>query len=544
MRTFRPRSSATRASSALVAAAAALMAATACSRGDDAGATQLQREFSDLPTDVAPLFVVGDVNEDGKIDAADKTLISRLASAERDSSAASCFAAADVTQDGAVGPADVVAFDKLAGDSVRNASLPLYAQPYVPCTYARRFVAAPVEWSHARPLRIYLLQGHSADRVRLSVRAGAAEALALPNNNGWEIRVREDLTTDALLTITFTVAEARYSYTMANLSGLAQQVRGDVNRWVEAGRTDLDGDGDVDYPDVQPPPTPFGEEITNVRTCPQRGEGCEALVVDFSKNIAFEFDADRTKDALTTVGCNLSYAAPSFLVRPRAYARLTTLAEEWIEIPADPVAVARSDSTNRAGWLQIRQAIAQHRANIAGGRELVFQLVNGHGDSSSTSASFGSWGPGFAALPGNLNRQDFHQGNYLVTKGKTCYAVAEDRSCFSGNTPFVLDQLNNTGEASLQERPPINHGYHAAFWGDMASATASATTECTNGDSGAADSKMARIIRNSGRNRDFNGLAAVGFRGYVLAASNRYNDRGYNRVFGTQCETASHESSY
>ncbi|MGQ0642543.1 MAG: dockerin type I domain-containing protein [Gemmatimonadaceae bacterium] len=540
MRTFQLRAHAAGPSLALGAVAAALIA-TACSRADDTEATQLQREFSDLPTDVAPLFVVGDVNEDGKIDALDKALIARLSSAQRDSSAASCFAAADVTLDGAVDAADAVAFDKLAGDSVRNASLPLYAQPYVACGYRQRFVAAPVEWSHERPLRIYLLQGHTTDRVRLSVRGAAAEAQALPNNNGWEIRVREDLATDALLTITLMVAEVRYSYTMANFSRLAQQIKADAKRWIEAGRTDLDGDGDVDYPDVQPPPTIFGEEIANVRTCPQRGQGCEALVIDFSKKILIDFDADRTKDAMTTVGCNLTYVAPIFLVRPRAYARLTTLADEWIEIPGDPVAVARSDSTNRAGWLQIREAIAQHRANIARGKELVFQLVNGHGDSS---ASFGSWSPGFAALPGNLSRRDFHQGNYLVTHGKACYAVAEDRSCFSGNTPFLLDQLNNTGEATLQERPSINHGYHAAFWGDMASGTSTVITTCRNGDSGAADSKMGRIIRNSGRNSDFNDLAAVGFRTYILESQNRYNDRGYNRVFGTQCETASHESSY
>ena len=65
-----------------------------------------------LEIGAAPLFVFGDVNEDGKVDAADLALIQQLA-AGQSPAAAICPAAADFNQNGKIDTTDVAAIEKL-----------------------------------------------------------------------------------------------------------------------------------------------------------------------------------------------------------------------------------------------------------------------------------------------------------------------------------------------------------------------------------------------------------------------------------------------
>jgi hypothetical protein len=535
---------------------ATLLAALACGGAPEAPPrTPLQQEFLALPTDVAPLFVLGDVNEDGRVDTLDQAVLSRVAERGRqDTSGVSCLAAADLTLDGEVDEADVPALSALLAAIGDTVALPLYGQPYLACSHKNRFVAAPMEWLGDGPVQVRLLKGRTSDQVELSLMGGPGEVQPLRDRTGWDIRLPVGLDTAALVTFRVSRGDTALSYTLANFSRTWQQA-GDTavvtaaaaatETWVEAGRTDLNGDGNVDDPRDMPPPTAFGEAIAAMTTCPQRGNGCEALLIDFMKNLSAFTDADQTKGALEAVGCNLVYVAPSFVTIPKPYLvvhrRLHTVTT--FTVHPTQASIDAATASNKAAWLTVRDAIARHRTNVAAGKEMVLQLVAAHG---SNSASYGVWGPGFSTGAGTLSRRDFHHGNYLVTRGKACNAIAMDRSCYSGNTPKVVDRLNNTGLADyLAPDPGINHGFHAAFWADMAASASSSTDACRNGSVFLLDISMGMMIRREGRNSDYERLAGQGFRVYVLDESpGKYNDRGYNHVIVTQCETASHVSTY
>lgn len=510
--------------------------------------TPLQREFQTLPADLTPLFVLGDVNEDGRIDPRDQALVARfVGSGLADRRSIACLAAGDLTLDGKLDESDVTALGEWVsrGDSI--VTFPLYGQPYLECHHGNRLVAAPLEWVSGKPVTVRLLKGQTTERVELTL-DGPGESQARDDGSGWDIILGDDLSPDRLITLKVSLGGAPFAYTLANFSRLDGDAKAGAvaAAWVDAGRTDLDGDGRDDNPFGYPLPTAWGEEIAVVGSCPQKGSGCEALVIDFMKRTV-NADADLTKAALEGVGCNLSYVAPSFVTipKPAVYYGCRSIhgGVERIDYTPSPAEIDGAKASNRAAWEEIRAAIARHRANVSAGRDLVIQLVNGHG---TGGGGYGNWGPGFRAGAGELSRIDFHRGNYLVTRGKACNAVAMDWSCYGGNTPKAIDRLNNTASVASPETPPgINHGFHAAFWGDMARSLSSASATCNNGNALVEDIELSGMIRATGRGRDYDRLASLGFRPRVLAASEgKYSDRGSNRRFGTLCENASHETDY
>jgi hypothetical protein len=506
----------------------------------------LQRDFLNLPTEVAPLYVIGDVNADNRVDTADESLLAQLVESElRDSSQVACLAAGDVSLDGSIDRSDIALMRQLI-DSGSVRSQPLYSQPYSSCRHNRYTIAAPVEWRRGEPIRVRLVGRLTTNSDSLTVFDNLGEVRSVSDGSGWDIQLPQEIAPGALVTLRIAIGASAFTYTLANFAAQEDTAKNDadIERWVEASWTDLDGDTLItprDDPNDVPPPTIWGEEIAGVDRCPQQGAGCEALVIDFAKKTYFDVDADLTKAALENAGCIVSYSAPEFVTVPKPY-WIIRASGTLILIKPDQASIDRAKAKNRAAWRGVRAAIAAHRVNIAAGREVVMQLVNGHG---SGGGGYGNWGPGFSTGGGTLSRKDFHRGNYNVTRGKACYAVALDWSCYAGMTPKAIDNLNNSGVANFTDMPTLNHGYHAAFLGDMAAGASPSTETCVNGDKLQLDISTSGVINTYGRNRDFGRLAGVGLRTWILdEAASKYSDRGYNRVFGTQCETASHERSY
>ncbi len=89
---------------------------------------------------VAPLFVIGDVNEDGVVDAADLALMEKLA-AGQSPAAATCPAAADPNMDGKVDATDLEIMRRmLVNGSVAVPALNF--QFKLPCGFKRLRLAA------------------------------------------------------------------------------------------------------------------------------------------------------------------------------------------------------------------------------------------------------------------------------------------------------------------------------------------------------------------------------------------------------------------
>jgi hypothetical protein len=483
--------------------------------------------LDEVRDDVLPLFVLGDVNEDGIVDDTDVELLG-LALDGLAPESVTCLAAGDISRDGELDEAD---FDRLVDMVADGPPLApaLFAAPYLPCSYSGLHLAASLEIEPDAPVRLRIFG--DGDETLEVVPEGPVEVAPAEDGRGvdvWSYGELEALTLDVFF------GGGAYVLTLA--AGSNSTATPSVP-FIDAG----------DDPRDTPPPVIYGEEIDDLAVCPQKDDGCEALVVDFLKyNDLIAADADQTRNAIIQTGCHVTYAAPRFRGVPKPLYFVDAKGQR-VE---SPVSIDERNSViaaNAAAWTLLRQTIADHRTLVAEGRSLVYELVTGHG----SKVGCGSWGPGFSTN-GMLGRTSFHRDNYRFGMGKVCHWVSEDRSCYAGRTAMAVESANNTGTVQCTTAPSIDHAWHGAFFGDMAIGSSSANEVTYNGEVLVRDIGMAGMIQQRGKHGDW-GELAQGFREEAVNEESpsswfdtegRYSDRGYNHNPGTFCETASHVSAH
>jgi hypothetical protein len=493
-------------------------------------------ELAGESKDLVPLFALGDVDENGSVDQSDAALIDELAEGLKPA-AATCPAAADIDRDGAVTGADS---QRLKGKIYYGPLVApaLVAQPALPCAYTRlRFAATPDISADETP-RIRLLGGLTTDDVDARITTGAGvELLPAADAKGFELAGARNLLPGATVRIALRVAGALSWLTLTKASEDSDEALTDHG-------TD---------PTDHPAPPPFGEEIDALATCPQERMGCQALLLDFAASslaTGLEFDIDATRSALTGIGCNVAYAAPRFLVPPAPTTEtvLTLGGVEEYQVPPDAAALARALQHNRTEWAKVRQALATHRTALGNGASMAIQVVNAHG-TPGRGGSCGAFGPAFNTGVGGLGRDSFHAGNWVWARGNVCNAMAMDLSCYGGKTTMAVRNLNNAGQATCNAPAPINHGWHAAFYSDLAASLATSSDLAENTDVLFEDLGLSSTISGSGSGGNWASLAS-GLRGRLpdRASSSPYSgyyaDRGYNHVPGLACTAATHSHSY
>jgi hypothetical protein len=293
---------------------------------------------------------------------------------------------------------------------------------------------------------------------------------------------------------------------------------------------------DGDDPRDTPPPTIYGEEFDPAQ-CPQRdfaNRGCTALVVDFSKADWHRFDAEDVKTNLDAIFCDADYVAPRFRPKPRGFVYVGA-SGDVIVMPPSAQSIAAANTHNAAEWAKVNAAVTAHRTKVQAGTTLAMEIVRGHGGLPRTGRPCGRWGPGFWSGNG-LDRHTFLQLNYGATRGNACIWYVADMSCYSGQTPMAMNELNNAGTASCGAIPGDNHGMHAAYEADMSHGSGSPTATTSNARNGwltdeiedaieaEADRRQAAGIQIS---RDFTDLANDLFAvGSSISTGSIYTDRG------------------
>jgi hypothetical protein len=192
--------------------------------------------------------------------------------------------------------------------------------------------------------------------------------------------------------------------------------------------------------------------------CPQRGKGCVALILDYSKAMKLEIDFQDVAENLRKM-CVVDYVTPAFKADPQP----GTDAKE-----ADEVA-----RYNAAQQRMIDNAIARHRNRVSRfGAELVIEMIIGHGNHAGWCGEVGAeTGPG-------IKRGAFNSGNYAAVKRNACAWFVADFTCESGLTPKGFDDLNNAGLAACRAPFASNCANHAAYESDIAVGTATARGGC------------------------------------------------------------------
>jgi hypothetical protein len=168
-----------------------------------------------LEQGVAPLFVLGDVNEDGQVNAADAALIEQLA-AGRSPAAATCPAAADFNLDGKIDSADIEIMRRMLERG--PITIPaLHFQYRLPCSFKNLALAARPAAEGGTNLVYFLDRRFNPVNSRVEVAEGQATATPLAGGEGYMVSGSSADTKSATVTLLITLGNrasgGRYYYT-------------------------------------------------------------------------------------------------------------------------------------------------------------------------------------------------------------------------------------------------------------------------------------------------------------------------------------------
>jgi hypothetical protein len=156
-----------------------------------------------LGDDLLPLFVLGDLNEDGVVDEKDVDLMRQVID-HRNSDlppGVSCLAAADVTENGIVDEKDF----ELVSNWVRSGPITapaLWHQSFLPCDFKQFFIAAQTAVTAGGIINIRFLDaGLTSTNSRVTVPNGNAQIAPADGNGGYDVTVPSKAQVDDLIKV-------------------------------------------------------------------------------------------------------------------------------------------------------------------------------------------------------------------------------------------------------------------------------------------------------------------------------------------------------
>ncbi|WP_460539196.1 dockerin type I domain-containing protein [Echinicola sediminis] len=455
--------------------------------------------LQNLPANFTPLFTIGDLNEDQKVDSNDLETIRQLLSTGEIGSTP-CAVAGDIDGNGEINETDQGLLEAYLEKS-SGEEFTLFSQPYLSCSYSKFWVAANYLGLAEYELQLYIPNWAELD---ISISSGHEE---------WPIEVgQNDATYDIYLPTEF---DQDY-FDLRIKVGLKY----DYHLYLPIAYLEREKEIVKDSTVVTTPPTPASPP-----DCPQRGGGCEALLIDYSKKVWFEFDADPIADELPTLGCNLTHITPYMKSIPSP----TTVGGFTIYKPSQ-AEINAARTHNRTEHTAVNNAINAHRTAIGAGKELVIEVLSGHGSPCPGVVGAQS-GP-------SIFRNTFHAGNYGALAQKACGWFTVDISCFSGCTPRLVDGLENLGRGTRGTVNAQNIAFHAPYECTTSFGASSTANAITNGQAGNFASSIGTILHNEVllRNQDIqNGNPPTDYTRLInvlrnpltLAPAGRYIDHGY-----------------
>lgn len=282
------------------------------------------------------------------------------------------------------------------------------------------------------------------------------------------------------------------------------------------------GDHSVTVSDETPIPLPVPHaHATESKDCPQRGDGCAVLLLELiqiDESPGEEQIEERKKErkdleklaAELNKVCSVDQVFANFekvegvkitVPRRETIDGRTNRPIMRVQLDSDSDAVKAAEKHNLEEWKKIHDAIEKHRKKVKDLQEIAIEIVSAHGSRGANGdehghpgSTCGNWGPGVekgyyspqeksltapTGSPTNyeeplfaLWRDEFHEGNYAAAKGNVCDWNVYDFSCYSGQTPMAIDELENRGGRATCAQPSIvNCGMHAGWELDFAAGT-------------------------------------------------------------------------
>lgn len=175
--------------------------------------------------DLVPLFILGDVNEDGVVDQRDADLMRAIVQGGSDPQrlkAVSCPAAADVNRDGEIDRRDL----DLVQSWVRAGKVAVPAlsfQSYLPCNFRQFFIAASKIAMPGGVVRIrFLTPDLTAANSKLSVDEGKAEVRKAPDGRGYLVMIPADARSGDMINLRIELPRSRVFFYAVAVGVLAR----------------------------------------------------------------------------------------------------------------------------------------------------------------------------------------------------------------------------------------------------------------------------------------------------------------------------------
>lgn len=166
-------------------------------------------------TGVVPLFVLGDLNEDGKVDQEDLKLL-RSHIAHADGAGISCLAAADLDDNGSISAKDVAVLEQiLARGPVLVPALSSHSR--LGCDFKNFFIAARPEARAGGAAPIHFLDTRF-NTQNSSVAMSAGPATVAREGGAYVVQVAKNAPGGSIITVSITLANSRkyfYSFRVA-----------------------------------------------------------------------------------------------------------------------------------------------------------------------------------------------------------------------------------------------------------------------------------------------------------------------------------------
>lgn len=459
---------------------------------DHSSDSMSQKSLRYLRRDLVPLYIQGDLNADRVIDKNDLDLIKEIITDTTliDSGKIQCLAAADINLDLEVNQKDLIFLDSIVNDSIKVVAAPLNAQPYFRCDYSNFFVASVEEFVEGEIIPFIFEVSIDKSEVEIKSINTEFELFEMTEENGYGIKpkvkpgdlVYFDISIKNIGDFTYTLScEKR-----PDLDSLNQKELAEIDK-------DRNGENENSSEDIKDPtrnieisrsPTEEITEKTLSSDCPQRGNGCEALVLDLSRHIWDEFDIKDIKDELEEISCNVRYVAPKFMKVPKVslYKVLTFNGIETRIKKPDPNTIQKVKTYNKASTSKIKDALEGYYKDVAKGREVVILAVNAHGKArrgpfKKTQGNCGAFNDETKAY--SISRSMLYTNAYKATKHKTCSWMVIDFSCYAGATPKAIQELSNRGKCNCTGTSH-NKTNHVGYDFDVAYGSATDSTVTTN----------------------------------------------------------------
>jgi len=143
-----------------------------------------------LEEGLTPLFILGDLNEDGIVDQKDRDLLAKIVAAPSGSpppAAATCVAAGDLDFDRVIDKRDLKRLDSWLEGGHRLRVPALGYQPSLPCEFKHLFVAVLLDAPLGTPVPIRFLEpGVSAKNAKVRIQSGPASVR--PDGRGYLVQ--------------------------------------------------------------------------------------------------------------------------------------------------------------------------------------------------------------------------------------------------------------------------------------------------------------------------------------------------------------------